>query len=100
MTSNPGSSDVDLSDDELSYLERNVSAGEATSDAQDFTASADSHCSQATIAHRAHGSQFPNDVTQVLESYYARGMRGWGKQHSADIASACKATGQAQTNPN
>ena len=44
----------------------------------------------------ASGQQFPENVTQILELYYARGMRGWGKRHTADILSASNATGLKQ----
>ena len=40
---------------------------------------------------------FPKHITQVLESFYARGMRGWGKQYRSDIASAAGATGLEQS---
>ena len=48
---------------------------------------------QASLQATASGQPFPEHVIQVLESFYARGMRGWGKQHSADVESAAEATG-------
>lgn len=33
----------------------------------------------------------------MLEMFYARGMRGWGKQHSADVESAAEATDLKQS---
>ena len=29
--------------------------------------------------HRVNYQPFPKHITQVLESFYMRGMRGWGK---------------------
>ncbi len=40
---------------------------------------------------------FPKHVIQVLESFYLRGMTGWGKQYRSDIASAAGATGLEQS---
>ena len=40
---------------------------------------------------------FPKHITQVLESFYTRGMRGWGKKHASAIDAAAGATGLAQS---
>lgn len=36
------------------------------------------------------GHPFPKHVTQVVDFFYIRGMRGWGKQHIADINRAAR----------
>ena len=88
-------SSTDFSDnlsDELDS-QSDISADEALDDAQNLPT--EPGHSRTTLA-LASGQQFPEDVTQILESYYARGMRGWGKQHTAEIMSASKATGLKQ----
>ncbi len=39
------------------------------------------------------GKPFPDHVSQALESFYNRGMVGWGKTHSANFAEAVHITG-------
>ena len=53
------------------------------------------HPIQSTLT-TANGP-FPKHVAQVLESFYARGMKVWGKQHRPDIISASETTGLKQS---
>lgn len=51
---------------------------------------------EASITHTAN-TPFPKHVAQILESFYARGMKGWGKLHRPDIIRASEATGLKQS---
>ena len=71
---------------------------------QDEVSDPDDGESEKTTEHQIQASPltivnglFPKHVTQVLESFYARGMKGWGKQHRPDIVSASEATGLEQS---
>ena len=40
---------------------------------------------------------FPDHVTALLESFYSRGLTGWGQKHAATFEDALKATSLSES---
>ena len=40
-----------------------------------------------------NGQPFPKDVVAVLDSFYERGMTGWGQKHSSSLDEVMEITG-------
>ena len=49
--------------------------------------------SNASSIVSVSGRPFPDHVTQALESFYNRGMIGWGRSHSIEFTEALHVTG-------
>ncbi len=49
-----------------------------------------------TATDEQKGTPFPEHISQALESFYNRGMVGWGKTHSANFAEAVHITGLSE----
>ncbi len=91
-------SEYSLSDEQMEAAE-DLSAEEQLEASQTLPGTSldsDDHDDSVSLCQEPHDlphvkyQPFPKDATQ---SFYTRGMRGWGKKHGPDIASAAGATG-------